>query len=161
MQWEFLWGNWGYYTIWGRWGLHGIYVEKERPIHESGSTCWKYRIQQHHKQLRYFLLMVVVYSSATPPQLDRAKLYLRKGEEPPGFCRPPCFEWWGVGLPNRRCMEPAGESFGSLAMTICIKVLKHNSFDVLQAYSCHLRVNFHRPVPMIIHQLSGRDGFRL
>lgn len=29
----------------------------------------------------YFLLMVVVYSSATPPQLDRAKLYLRKGEE--------------------------------------------------------------------------------
>lgn len=29
----------------------------------------------------YFLLMVVVYSSASPPQLDRAKLYLRKGEE--------------------------------------------------------------------------------
>ena len=34
--------------------------------------------------LRYFLLMVVVYSSATPPQLDRAKLFLRKGEELPG-----------------------------------------------------------------------------
>ena len=59
------------------------YVERERPSLESSSTCWNYPTPS--QLLRYFLLMVVVYSSATPPQLDRAKLYLRKGEEPPGF----------------------------------------------------------------------------
>lgn len=34
--------------------------------------------------LRYFLLMVVAYATCSPPQLERAKLYLRKGDAPLG-----------------------------------------------------------------------------
>lgn len=57
--------------------------EMARQQGPSAAAALLYRMQAHGMlpDFVYFLLTSWAYASATPPQLDRAKLYLRKGEE--------------------------------------------------------------------------------
>eukprot|EP00931_Biecheleriopsis_adriatica_P073504 TRINITY_DN47773_c0_g1_i1.p1 TRINITY_DN47773_c0_g1~~TRINITY_DN47773_c0_g1_i1.p1 ORF type:complete len:1091 (-),score=226.73 TRINITY_DN47773_c0_g1_i1:69-3233(-) len=56
-------------------------VAKERGIHAAVSFLSRMSVQGISKEGVFFLMMTVACASAEPPEMERAKFFLRKGEE--------------------------------------------------------------------------------